>query len=224
MPAYEFTSLAFQGYGEQPVPNLFMRQAGAASTLAVVYPGLNYTCDMPLLYYPANLLLERGADVLQVKADYSGAAFQALPGTERFQWAYADAAAALGAGRAQREYAQVVLIGKSIGTLALAQLISTGAAEGAAVIWLTPLLHQPVIVEAALRHPGPALFAVGTGDRTYDTAALARIREATGAEAVFVEGGNHRLEIEGDLYRSLKAMEEVLRGIERFLDRHSSGK
>jgi hypothetical protein len=71
MPPYEFNSLTFHGFGDKHVPNLFLRQTGSAKILAVEYPGLNYSCDMPLLYYPANLLLDRGADVLQVKADYT---------------------------------------------------------------------------------------------------------------------------------------------------------
>ncbi len=220
MSSYEFTSLTFNGFGERPVPNLFLRQEETASILAVEYPGLNYTCDMPLLYYPANLLLGRGADVLQVRADYTLPAFQALTGNERVRWLYADAAAALRAGRAQRDYSQVVLIGKSIGTLALAQLVLMGVAQGAYLIWLTPLLHQPFVVDAALQGNNPALFIVGTVDRTYDAAALSGILEATGAETVFVEGGDHRLEIAGDVYRSLHAMQDILRGMEGYLDRH----
>jgi hypothetical protein len=223
--AYEFTSLSIIGYGEKPVPNLYMRQAEPASILCLMLPGLNYTCDMPLLYYPANLLLQRGADVLQVKADYTGAAFQAATGEERIRWLSGDAAATLHAGLARRSYTQVVLVGKSIGTLSLAALIANQVAPGSlfenvVFLWLTPLLHQPALVAAALACKSPALFGVGTGDRTYDPEALARIRQATGAEALFVEGGDHRLEIDGDLYRSLEAMGSLLRGIAAFLDRH----
>ncbi len=224
--AYEFTSLVFKGHGEKPVPNLYMRQAEGASILCLMLPGLNYTCDMPLLYYPANLLLQRGADVLQVKADYNVPAFQAASGEERIRWLYGDAAGALHAGLAQRNYSQVVLVGKSIGTLSLAALIANQVAPGSlfenvVFLWLTPLLHQPALVSAALACKSPALFVVGTGDRTYDPQALARIRQATGAEALFVEGGDHRLEIAGDLHRSLEAMGDILRGIAVFLDRHS---
>lgn len=224
MPAYKYSSLTIAGFGDRPVPNSFLRQEEPASVLAVEYPGLNYTCDMPLLYYPANLLLQRGADVLQVKTDYTGAAFQALPAEERLRCVYGDASAALQAGRVQRKYSQVVLIGKSIGTLALAALFSSGAAQEALAIWLTPLLRQPFLVEAALTAKAPALFVVGTADHTYDAAALERIlaaNSANGAEALYVEGGDHRLEVEGDTFRSLRNMDEILRGVERFLARHS---
>jgi predicted alpha/beta-hydrolase family hydrolase len=230
LAAYEFTSLAFQGFHNSPLPNLFLRQADPPTTLAVLYPGLNYTCDMPLLYYSTGLLLRRGVDVLQVKADYTAQAFQSRPPDERAGWLLADSAAALQAGLTQRSYARVILIGKSIGTIALAGLIACGAAGGAAngaagnaaIVWLTPLLHQSTIVEAALAHQGPGLFVVGTADRTYDAAALARILEETAAEALYVEGGDHRLEIESDLYRSLDALRQIMLGIERFIDRLAS--
>ncbi len=115
----------------------------------------------------------------------------------------------------------MILIGKSIGTLTLAALLQAGEAQGALVIWLTPLLHQPIVVNAALAAQTPSLFIVGNADHTYDASAMERIRQATGAEVVLIEGGDHRLEVEGDIYRSLRAMEEILHGIEKFVARYS---
>jgi len=71
MTEIRILSIPISGYNSTTVPNRFFQQTGAARTLAVVLPGLNYTCDMPLLYYPSRLLVEHGADVLQVQADYT---------------------------------------------------------------------------------------------------------------------------------------------------------
>ena len=62
-------SLSISGYGDKAVPNRFFQQVGFASELVVLLPGLNYSCDLPLLYYPMRLLVERGADVLQLRTD-----------------------------------------------------------------------------------------------------------------------------------------------------------
>lgn len=132
-------------------------------------------------------------------------------------WLGADALSAVQGGLRQRDYAQLVLIGKSIGTLALATLVSRDEGRSALTLWLTPLLRQPWLVEAALQAKGPAFFAAGSGDATYDPAALQRIREATGAEAVVLEGANHSLEAPGDVGRSLEYMQEVVRGMDAFL-------
>ena len=210
-------SLPVFGYNGTTVPNRFYQQAGAARDLAVMLPGLNYTCDMPLLFYPGRLLVERGADVLEVHADYTLAAFQAKERVEQVAWLGQDAQAAVQAGMRQRLYQRLILIGKSIGTLSLAYLVTQGGYATATTIWLTPLLRQPWLVQAAAQCRGPALFVAGSGDSTFDPAALANIQQATGARSLILEGANHILEIPGQLHRSLAWMGEYLQEIERFL-------
>ena len=157
MPDLKITSLPITGYAGKTVPNRFFRQGEAARTLAapilaVLFPGLNYTCDMPLLFYPLKLLLARGAEVLQVRADYTVPAYRSLPPEERAAWLAADASAVVQAARLQGEYARLVLVGKSIGTIALASLVSLE--PQAITIWLTPLLRNPLVTAAAEQNRG----------------------------------------------------------------------
>ena len=217
MAEIEITQLPIRGHSGVALPNRFFRQAGKARELALVLPGLNYTADNPLLYYPTRLLAERGADVLQVRADYTHSEFQALERLEQMRWLGADAQAAVQAGQSQRDYGRLILIGKSIGTLTEAYLVSQCGCAQATTIWLTPLLRQPWLVDAALQCRGRALFIAGTGDRTYDQEALQRIQDATGARALLLPGANHSLEIAGDLQQSLKFMQEILQTIADFL-------
>ena len=217
MPDLKISSLPISGYAGKNVPNAFFRQEGKAPTLAVLFPGLRYTCDMPLLFYPFKLLLGRGAEVLQVRADYTQREYQSLPPNERAAWLAADAKAAVQAARQVRQYARLVLVGKSIGTIALASLASL---EPEAIsIWLTPLLHNPLVVTAAEQNRGPALFVAGTADDLYDAAALERIQAATRADAELIRDGDHSLEIEGDFFASLRALEQTMRAVAGFLDR-----
>ena len=229
MAEIEITHLELRRPSGEALANRFFRQAdkaaerecslgkSAANELALVLPGLNYTADMPLLYYPTRLLVERGADVLQVCADYTRPEFQALDRLEQMRWLGADAQAALQVGQAQRDYARLTLVGKSIGTLTLAYLVSAGGFAQATTIWLTPLLRQPWLVEAATQCRGRALFIAGTGDHTYNSEALQRIQDATGARTLLLESANHSLEIPGDLQRSLRYMQEILQTIADFL-------
>jgi dienelactone hydrolase len=215
MPDLNITSLTISGYAGKAVPNRLFRQEGAR-TLGILFPGLRYSCDMPLLYYPFKLLLGRGAEVLQVRADYTLPVYQSLPPSERDAWLAADAQAVVQTARAWGEYTRLVLIGKSIGTIALASLVPHE--PEAITIWLTPLLRNPKVVAAAERNPGAALFVAGTADDLYNAATLDRIRAATQAEALLVEGGDHSLEIEGDFFASLRALEQVMQAITKFLD------
>jgi pimeloyl-ACP methyl ester carboxylesterase len=215
MPAAEITSIPIQGYAGRPVPNRLFRQAGARR-LALILPGLSYSCDMPLLFYPARLMIQRGAAVLQMLSDYTQAAYQSAPKAEQGRWLAEDAQAALKAGRQAGDFHDVVLIGKSIGTLALASLVKGGVE--APSIWLTPLLRQPYLVEAALQQKGPALFIGSSRDPTFDPAQLQRIQAAGKGEGLVVSGADHGLEIPGDVFASLGIMRQVLERIQAFLD------
>ena len=129
-------SLSIFGYGGEAVLNRFFQQAGTARDLAVILPGLNYTCDMPLLYYPARLLVERGADVLQIHSNYTLSAFQSLERKEQIDCLGQDALGAIQTGMKQRLYDRLILIGKSIGTLSLAYLVAQAGYATATTIWL----------------------------------------------------------------------------------------
>jgi predicted alpha/beta-hydrolase family hydrolase len=209
------TALDLTGQNSEPIPNKFFRQHEPAAELAIVFPGLRYTCDMPLLYYTTRLLVKRGADVLQLHTDYNRPDFESASPIARAQWIGSDALAGLQAGQSQRSYERLVLVGKSIGTLAMGFLLAGGTAPLAATIWLTPLLHQPLLVQAACLCTGPALFAVGEADSTYDANAIHQIQQATRAQVVVLEGANHSLEVPGDLKRSIQHLGTVMEAITR---------
>jgi len=219
MPVFKYTTISINGYAEKSVPNLFLRQEKPADTLTILFPGLRYTCDMPLLYYPSRLFARRAADVLQVNSDYTLPEYQSASQREQAAWLTSDAQAALQAGKAQGDYNRLILVGKSIGTLALSHLVSnTSPGEGTTTIWLTPLLHQQALVAAACGFRGPALYIAGTGDPLYDSEPMQRIQEASGAETLIIEGADHSMEIPGDPFRSIQILERILRGIASFLD------
>jgi len=215
------TTLEIAGFAGKPIPNRFFRQEQAADRLGVVFPGLGYNCDMPLLYYPTKLLVERGADVLQLRPDYNVPEFLSLSGEERARRAFADATAALQATLAEHRYQHVTLVGKSIGTMALAHLVATEAQlAGAVTVWLTPLLRIPQVAEAASKFRGPALYVAGTADPNFDADAMTRVQEAAGAEALIVQGADHSMEIRGDLLRSVAILQQIVQAIAGFLDCH----
>jgi dienelactone hydrolase len=215
----EKTRLSIEGPDKSPLPNRFYRQEnGGASHLALILPGLLYTCDKPLLYYPTQLLLWRGADVLQLWRDYSSPDSASASREEQAGSLMSDCQALLEAGRSQKDYAGYILVGKSLGTIGLAYLLSQLAGETVAAIWLTPLLQQPRLVQAAANAPAPGLFIAGSGDPNYDAQAMARIRQATGAESLIIQGADHSMEIPGDMTRSLFVMQKIMQGVADFLD------
>ena len=116
---------------------------GRRSIWPLCFPGVAYTGDMPALYYPDRLLVQRGADVLQVKCAYHQPSLWAISGAERARRLGQDVAVACEADLAQRAHEQITLVGKSIGTLAMGQLVTRDARfRDAQCIWLTPLLTK----------------------------------------------------------------------------------
>jgi predicted alpha/beta-hydrolase family hydrolase len=213
------TTLTIQGYHDEPVPNRFLRPEGAIDHLAVLLPGFGYTLDMPLFYYAENLLQERGWDVLRVEYAYNmRPEFQTLPEQERDRWLLADTTAAWRAGLGQRTYERVVLIGKSLGTLAMGHLLTMGdLPPTVGAVWLTPLLTKERLRQQVSRYGGLSLFVIGTADPHFDPVVLEQMQVATTGEAVVVKNADHGMDIAGDPIASVRAVERVVEALGRFL-------
>lgn len=213
------TTIPIRGYGGEPVPHSFLRQDGPTNHLSLVLPGLNYSCDLPLLYYSTRLLLDSGADVLRVEYAYGEReGGRTPPASERENRLFTDVTAAFEAAIAQRAYARITLVGKSLGTLAMAHLVGTQARLApAAAIWLTPILNNPAALTGITRWGGRSLFAIGTADPFYDAARLAEVTTATSGEGVVIDGADHGLEIPGDVLRSLDALMQIMQAVHRFV-------
>ncbi len=174
---------------------------------------------MPLFYYAENLLLDRGWDVLRVEYAYNKhPEYQTLSAPERHQWLLADATAAWRVALGQRSYERVVLIGKSLGTLAMGHLLTTPAPPptlGAA--WLTPLFGEERLRQQIRQYGGPSLFVIGTADPHFDPVVLEEMQVATIGEAVVVRNADHGMDIPGDPIASVRAVERVVEALGRFL-------
>jgi pimeloyl-ACP methyl ester carboxylesterase len=218
---YSFKSLEIAGYRNEPVSNTFLRQDETAREIAIVLPGVGYTCHMPLLYYPSQVMLALGMDVLWVEYNYIRRCdYRALSDAEQKQWLFADVAAACQAALAQRSYQQVTLIGKSLGTTAMSHLLATDAQFARSRrVWLTPVLRNDE-VRAQIRRSGPrALVAIGTADPFYDPDYLADLQAAAKGEVVIVDGADHSLEIVGNVQQSLQVLERVTQAVQVFVSK-----
>src|SRR5215208_74432 len=213
------TMLTIQGYRDEPVPNRFLRREGAIDHLAVLLPGFGYTLDMPLFYYAEHLLLERGWDVLRIEYAYNKRSeFQTLPGPERDRWLLTDTTAAWRAGLGQRTYERVVLIGKSLGTLAMGHLLTLAdLPPTVGAVWLTPLLSAERLRQQIQQYGGPSLFVIGTADPQFEPVLLEKMQVATVGEAVVVRNADHGMDIPGDPIASVRAIERVVEALGRFL-------
>lgn len=216
MSSIGITSLTISGYHHQPVPNRFFKHEHAKG-LALVFPGLRYTCDMPLLYYLTQVFLNQDLDVLQLHTDYTIEPIKSLSPSERLQVMGSDAQAALEAIYTNGGYPKLVIAGKSIGTLQLAMLLSSVMPADLACIWITPLLHYPTVVDAALQHSGPALFIASRADETFEPESMEQINSQPNNQSLLIEEADHSLLIPGDALRSVEIMAQVVQCYHSFV-------
>jgi hypothetical protein len=199
----------------------FFRQEEDTDHISVLFPGFSYSDEMPLLYYPRQLLRAAGADVFAVGYNYSeNPDFLAASPEERDLWLKTDAIAAYEIAVSQRDYERVTLVGKSIGTRAIGYLMATQEHfPSLGCVWLTPILRNETLCVQMKHKPHRALFVAGTADSEYIPERLAEIQQATKGQALILENADHSLEIEGDIVRSVRVHEGVISEIERFLGR-----
>ncbi|GAA5130107.1 hypothetical protein [Pseudonocardia adelaidensis] len=171
--------------------------AAPGAPVAVLLPGRGYGPQAPLLYYARLLLRTRGWSVRTVD-------WEKAPGLDLAD--YAAVAAFAGEVLATADPARDVVVGKSLGSLAL----PAAAARGVPGIWLTPLLGIEDVRRAAARAAASTLLIGGTADPYWDGAAAA----ATGAEVFEVPGADHSLERPGDLTGTLDVLSTVLSRID----------
>ncbi len=216
----QYLQLDITGYQGRPVPNELVRPEGSTNRLAILLPGFAYTCDMPLFYYAESLCVATGVDVLRVEYAYNTIpGFLTLPDNETDRWLAADVTAAYRTAIAQHPYRELILIGKSIGTMAMAYLLTMADRFAGPVraVWLTPAFGLPHLTELMVRCSDPSLIVIGDADHHYDPAALARLRETTSPEVLVIPGADHSLELPGDLAGSIAVLRQTMEAVERFL-------
>ena len=156
--------------------------------LAVVFPGIGYHKDKPLLYYSAKLVAGMGYDVMSI--GYHEMVRKIRGNAEMMrkaaELAYAQGAEQL-AGVRFEELEDILFIGKSIGTVALARYAAEHQIK-AGQIWYTP-------VEATFSFASKNVIAfIGDADPWSDVSNIHSMAGELGIELHSYPGCNHSLE------------------------------
>ena len=178
--------------------------------LAVLFPGIGYHCDKPLLYYSAKLARAAGYEVLPVP--YAGFPEKVRGDAEKLRasveiaWAQAEELLAPVEWGTWRD---ILFIGKSIGTIVAARYACERGLAARSVL-LTPL-------EETFRFArGSAVAFHGTADPWAETGAIVAACRARGIPLYLTEGANHSLET-GDALRDVRALSKTLERIDAFI-------
>ena len=195
--------------------------------LAIVFPGIGYTPDKPLLHYAGRLAGELGYEIRRIS--YTGFPNNILGDREKMAESYRLALSQTEAQLAGMDLSccgDLLLIGKSIGTTLAARLAARHPSLRIRLVLYTPM-------EDAFRFPlENAIVFTGSGD-PWVGGAESRIPALCGEKGIpcfMIPGANHALET-GDILRDIQTLHGVMEETKRFLldqapedDRGSGGK
>lgn len=216
---YNITSIDIAGDRGHAVTNQFIQQKSPSEKLAVLYPGLRYTCDKPLLYFTTELLLSNGYDVLQLWSNYGSEQFDQLSQAEKTIQIIADGQALLNSGRRAGSYAQLLLCGKSLGTLTMAFILNEDQdLANLATVWFTPLIHLPPVSDAIMKIESPSFIAGSLADSTFSSGPLDQLESKPSTSMFIADGADHSLEIPGEPLKSLRILDQVIAKLSEFVN------
>ena len=180
--------------------------------LAVILPGIGYTCDRPLLYYGGKLAQGLGWEVVRVP--YGGFPEKVRGDAEKMRQS-AEMALAQTEEMLRdvdwKRYGQILFISKSVGTVVAA------AYAHAHRLSCRHILFTPV--EATFAVPvGNAIAFHGTADPWVATETLTRLCREADIPLYITENANHSLET-GDVPLDIRNLQAVMARAEAFMRR-----
>ncbi len=181
--------------------------------ICVLFPGIGYTVDRPLLYYPGKYFRKRGYEVINVS--YSG-----LPGNigkdEKLKRLAFDMALVQAKERLTdinwREYSRIVFVGKSIGTIVAAAyarervypVLGERGSDVLSFVYLTPL---SATFDFAKEESGVVFH--GTGDPWVETEEVEKGCDRLKLALYKYDRKNHSLE-SGYVMTDIETVQDVM--------------
>ncbi len=184
--------------------------------IAVVFPGIGYHGDKPLLYYSARMArLEYGYEIVTVKySEYKDGNIKGDPAKmkEAAELYLEDAVRCLKeAGVEEQRTVRTLFLAKSIGTV-VAGACAQKMGINAGCVYYTPLAET---FQAAEQGSGIAFH--GTADPWAETEQIRRLAEEKNIPLYITEGANHSLET-GDTLTDIRNLEKIMNITKNYME------
>lgn len=178
--------------------------------LAVIFPGIGYTCDRPLLYYTEKFVKSQGYETVRVTYGELPKDVKGDPEKKReaVMLAYAEVCRQL-ADIHWEEYSDVLFVSKSIGTV-----ISTRFAFDKE-LKVSNILFTPV--EQTFKYAAmPAVAFHGLADDWCDSKTVQALSKEKDIPMYTIKDANHSLET-GDIRKDILNLQKVMEDVQHFI-------
>ncbi len=190
------------------------------SKLAVLFPGLGYTCERPLLYYGGKLAAEAGFTERHIiryeKIDKTGLQGNKEKMLDVYNSLYQSTKKDLSEIN-WNDYDEILFLSKSIGTAVAAtiekDLLSSDETKN---LNIRQILFTP-LEQTFIFHPGNAIGFIGTNDPWCDSSEVIRLAKEQNIPMSIYEGANHSLET-GDALKDIENLKDVMNFVSGYLN------
>lgn len=179
--------------------------------IAVLFPGIGYHIDKPLLYYSRKLAMERGYEIAEVK--YGELPVNVKGNAKKMLEAFNKA---LQYSKEQLDkidfnvYDEVLFISKSVGT-AVAAAYAKNNKINARQIYYTPVAESFEVIGEN------GIVFHGTADPWVDTDIVRNECEKRNLPLYITENANHSMET-GNVEKDIVIMEEIMKKTAEYMD------
>lgn len=161
--------------------------------ICFMFSGDGYTYEKPLLYYATMVMLENHIDVVQIHYAYEADLLK-KPLEDVTETLMADIDPVIEEVLQNGEYQDSVFLGKSLGTISIANALMKRQGFSGSKILLTPLLNIVPVFESLLKSGHAGLLVIGDQDLHFDIDKIEQLRQ-TRFQIEVIPNGNHSLEI-----------------------------
>ena len=178
--------------------------------IAVLFPGIGYTCEKPLLYYTGKLAAAKGYEI--VKVEYGNFPSGIKGNKEKMETAFYS-----GLKQAEEilkeirweEYEEIVFLSKSVGTI-ISSAYSKKYNLNVRNVLFTPLSQTFLFADKN------SVVFHGTADPWAKTEDILEGCEKLNLPVMLTESGNHSLET-GDVIKDIKNLGQIMREVNTFI-------
>ncbi|OAB45599.1 alpha/beta hydrolase [Paenibacillus antarcticus] len=171
-----------------------------SASLVVIFPGKNYSCELPLLYYASQSAIEHNHDILLLEYGYQSARVELE--FEALSVLVDECTQAI--IQIMASYDNLIFVSKSLGTIVAGQVAEAIDNKGIRHVYLTPLDETVPYIQHAR-----GIVVYGTQDRLFSKQSIQAIEGLNNIEVHAIEEGTHALEV-GTVRGSLIIMNAIV--------------
>ncbi|AYA76128.1 alpha/beta hydrolase [Bacillus sp. Y1] len=194
------------------IPYSLIEQKEETKNLVIVLPGAGYTTQAPLLRFTTGLFYNKGFDVLHINYTYNRQELSELHEEDFTR----DVQLVIDHAIKNKNYNNYYIVAKSVGTIALSNLLNHTMFKEAKVVWLTPLLQKDVVFNAMVNSDHKGLCMIGDKDSCFIVERFESLKNNSNLLLKVINGGNHSLELDEDPIKSIDLLKSVMIDISEF--------